>query len=426
MRHWATLLRGRFVGCLRRERGLDDAAKGLTFGVGDDNGAGLGVDCFHLREGDGSHSQRGCGGGARDGADHFAGCVGGAFEGEGAGGIGKSRVGQGIRLLVGSDDALELDGDERLFALATRVHSGDDFLAQVAAFGEADAIVQDASLGGQAFGAEVHVVQRRAGFDAGHVVGVPAYELEADAGGGVVALQQGDGAAGLVVVARVVASGDELLHHGVGAISGNKELVAGDASGVISQHDDWCRRDGERGRGIGGERERRASAECKQVGGSGAVQGEAVGGLRDVGDGAIFGDDEGIEALARAVSGKHIDVEQRFVLELQHAHVGVDATLAVEPEAAAARVGSQSLHFLRNHAIEEVEPLGTREAENASRGLVEQGGVLAERAVFEFNGTQGCNDIARGRHVGGAVVHENAAGIAEEREERGGEGHEGG
>ena len=92
MQRRLTLLRGRLVGCLRRERGLDDAAKGLAFGVGDDNGAGLGVDCLHLREGDWSHAQRGCRGGAGNGADHFAGCVGGAFEGEGAGRIGKRRV----------------------------------------------------------------------------------------------------------------------------------------------------------------------------------------------------------------------------------------------------------------------------------------------------------------------------------------------
>ncbi len=44
--------------------------------------------------------------------------------------------------------------------MAAGMHAGDHFLAEVAAFGEADAIGDDAGFCGEGVGAEVEVVER--------------------------------------------------------------------------------------------------------------------------------------------------------------------------------------------------------------------------------------------------------------------------
>ena len=86
-------------------------------------------------------------------------------------------AGEGLEDCLGfCCDALvvEAEGDDGLFADLSGVHSCDDFLAEVAAFGEVDSGVHDAGFCGDGVWAEVDVVEGVACFDACGVDGEPA------------------------------------------------------------------------------------------------------------------------------------------------------------------------------------------------------------------------------------------------------------
>lgn len=85
--------------------------------------------------------------------------------------------------MVGGGLGVDAERDELLLGFAEGFEAGDDFLAQVAAFFEGDAVVEDAGLVGERVGAEVDVVEGDAGLDARDVDGVPAAGAELDARG---------------------------------------------------------------------------------------------------------------------------------------------------------------------------------------------------------------------------------------------------
>jgi len=61
------------------------------------------------------------------------------------------------------------------------VHPGDDFLTEVAPFGEGNTIGEDGGFRGETLGAEVDVVDGGAGLDAGDVRSGPSGGAEFDA-----------------------------------------------------------------------------------------------------------------------------------------------------------------------------------------------------------------------------------------------------
>ena len=132
--------------------------------------------------------------------------------------------------MVFCGDALvvEAEGDDGLFADASCVHSCDDFLSEVAAFGEVDSGVHDARFGGDGVWSEVDVVHGVPGFDSRGVDGEPA------------------GGFGLLVfggIDEVVVEGFELVgwDGDVEAdLSGEVEAVDVDFDGLIGKVDCCC------------------------------------------------------------------------------------------------------------------------------------------------------------------------------------------
>lgn len=74
----------------------------------------------------------------------------------------------------GEGVGVHADADEFSGDLATGVHAGDDFLAEVAAFGKGDGAGKEGRFGGKDRIVEVNAKEGSAGFDAGGVVGGPA------------------------------------------------------------------------------------------------------------------------------------------------------------------------------------------------------------------------------------------------------------
>ncbi len=119
--------------------GVGDGAAGvLVLGLDEEFGAWVGVGVFEHGKANGDGPEHGGDGGTGDGTDGGLGLL-----------IGEVDVGAGERLedfLRFGGDALvvEAEGDDGLFADVSGVHSCDDFLAEVAAFGEVDSCVHDA------------------------------------------------------------------------------------------------------------------------------------------------------------------------------------------------------------------------------------------------------------------------------------------
>lgn len=143
-----------------------------AFGGDGELGVGFGVGVFNHRETDGDCAEHGGDGGAGDGSDGGLAYFGGLIE---------VRAGEGLEdFLVLGGDALvvESDGDDDLFADVSRVHSCDDFLSEVAAFGEVNSGVHESGLGGEVGWSEVDIVQRVSGFNSRGVDGEPTGGFE--------------------------------------------------------------------------------------------------------------------------------------------------------------------------------------------------------------------------------------------------------
>lgn len=124
--------------------------------------------------------------------------------------------------------------DESALGVASRVHAGDDFLAEVAAFGETDAVFDHSGFGGQRAWSEVDVVEGRAALDAGDVEGVPAARAEADLCGEFGGKVGGD--AFVDVLVREAALEEEFVD-GAGVLSGDDEIES-DLAGLVAAIDD--------------------------------------------------------------------------------------------------------------------------------------------------------------------------------------------
>lgn len=385
-------------------RSVGEEAQGLANGRGDEGFAACDEEAgawglvagLDGGEGDGSRTEHGGDGGTGDGADGFAGVVEWSGEDGGPGlGLGRDEV-----AFAGERGGLwfEEEGDEPALGMAAGVHAGDDFLPEVAPLGEGDAVGEEAGFVGKGVGREVEVEEGASGLDAGDVVGVPA-----------------DGADTGV--------GEEGRADDLGGCGGEGEFEADHAGGVVAIDDALVPGDGEDGGVVGFER-RRGGEACggsQRVEGEGPVEGEAVEGVGTIVEGDLVGDDEGGERGGGGRGDEGVGVEEEAVGEVEEAEVGVDSALAVEPEGTACTEGLEVLERLGDHAVEEGEAVGPAGLDDGAVGEVEEGGVLAERGVFEFDVIEDRwdEDVALGRPPG----EEEGVGVAVHPEDGGGVRH---
>lgn len=150
-----------------------DCAGGVgAFGGDGELGLWFGVGVFDHGEADGDCAEHGGDGGTGDGAYGVLAFFGWLVE---------VATGEGLEdFLVLGGDALvvEADGDDALFADVSCVHSCDDFLSEVAPFGEVDSGFHESGFGGEVGGSEVDVVEWVSGFDSRGVDGEPSGGFE--------------------------------------------------------------------------------------------------------------------------------------------------------------------------------------------------------------------------------------------------------
>lgn len=198
------------------------------------------------------------------------------------------------------------------------------------------------------------------------------------------------------------------LHGVLGGVE--EEFVCGEVGEVLPIDEAFDA--GERGargavvfevRGVWAEDGRGERAE--EVGRGWAEEEESVALVGEVGDGDVFGDNVGREGFVGALRGVRVEREEDSVLKVDDAEIGVDASLAVEPEGAGAGEGSEGAEVLRDHALEEVESLGARDLEHGAMGGIEEDAGLAYGGVLELDVGEGFGelDVLAGAGLGGVA-----------------------
>lgn len=221
-------------------------------------------------------------------------------------------------------DALvvEADGDDGLFADVSCVHPGDDFLSEVAAFGEVNTGVHESGFGGEVGWSEIDVVEGVSGFDSGGVDGEPSggFELfvfeEGFVGG--FELIGGDGEGESDLSGEIKAVGDEF-----GVVVGSCGVVVFVDGVSIEEFED-----------------------------EGAVDGDPVEGVVD-GDFDVLCEDECVERIGGWFGEVLIETNIRRGIGFDDSEVGVDTALAVEPKGVEGLTGFEVVYFCGEHVVEE-------------------------------------------------------------------------
>lgn len=137
------------------------------------------------------------------------------------------------------------------------------------------------------------------------------------------------------------------------------------------------------------------------------MEGEPVEGVIN-GDLDVLGEDEGVEGVGGGLGEVAVELDEGAVGCFDEAEVGVDASLAVEPERVDGMARFEVVYFGGEHVVEERVAFGAGDAEGRHVGLVEEDGGFAEGGVFHVELPEGFDD--GGLMVWGAIVQEKGFG----------------
>ena len=150
--------------------------------------------------------------------------------------------------------------------------------------------------------------------------------------------------------------------------------------------------------------------------GEGAMDGDPVEGVVD-GDLDVLGEDEVVEGISGGFGEVFIEADVGGGFGFDDAEVGVDASLAVEPEGVEGLTWLEVIDFGGEHVVEELVAFRAGDFEGTHVGFVEEDGGFAECGVFHVELAEGFDD--RGLEFGWAVGDEEGFGGLVDGLERG-------
>ncbi len=133
------------------------------------------------------------------------------------------------------------------------------------------------------------------------------------------------------------------------------------------------------------------------------MDGDPCDGVVD-GDLDVLGEDEGLERISGGFAEVAVEADERAIFGFDDAEVGVDPSLAVEPERVEGLTWFEVVDLCGEHVVEEGVAFGACDFEGSHVGHVEEDGGFAEGGVFHVEFAEGFDDW--GLEFGWAVAEE--------------------
>ncbi len=312
-----------------------------------------------------------------DGAKHG----GEATAGDNADLGGRGRFGRGCRCRShGKFFACDAQADEESGDGLVGVHAGDDFLSEVAAFGDSDgAEVPVAGLHGEIIFGDIDAIEGGAGFDTGGVEGGPADDAKAGRieGIGFGVLGGGGGGAGKL---KSLPDGDELIaRHDEFELLFAAEIVAEDRDGGSGENSFGVAEGLVEGFDTGVE------DFLEKLGGFGADEGEAAELLGSVQDADIFGEDVFLHHVDELDGEAVVHFDESGFFGMKDVEVHHDSAFEVEEVSIAALAGGEGFGVVGDFIVEEGEAVLAGEDDHAAMGGIHESDAFADGGVFGFH-----------------------------------------